>query len=402
MRVSGNYFPGGQRYYRAALTAMQRGRVVFPKFLDIQPSPNCNLKCDWCIGKEVGGEKPEHQMFIENFGLILDNAIVKDNPPDAVHFAGCTGDPMFDRTQKHRSPGVTDTALPSASSHLIFDRISSLGSRGPRISLITNGLSLSDGFRIALPYFQSVQISLDAGNATDFKRLKGVNGFGRVMGNIRRLGKWMNKDNLFTLRDRDTTFMRNSFADPKLTNLLAQDHLASMYGAKTLPLQQLTVNFVLVPENLTGITPAFIDRLISYGVNRVGFRIDMNRRNDQAFQALVQEKMRSVLERTYPDGFMVVLKSPSEPIQESSFERCLSRWLWPAIGPDGQVYPCAHTVSPKFAMGSLWEKSLEEIWMEQQQTSLHEKPPCKSQCPSTAGSINLLGQQIFHLAAVAA
>ena len=321
---------GNTLQYRTLLAALKQGRSVVPLAVDVHPTNRCNLKCNWCIADQVAdGQTVTKVINRQNMRFLLDQLIKHDNqafPDNPTTIHFSGGEPLLSR--------ATDVGI-------LY-----LLEQGKQVSLVSNGTLLHKRDLLnVVTQIDSAQISLDAPDAQTYLQLKGGDYYKQVIANIGQL------------------------ADRR-----------SQLGTEL----RIAVNYVLTPHNHQGL--AKLLRVLSQsGVDQVRFRTNLLARENLEFQARMQEEIGELQARTQLD---VVFKSPDSPIVQDSFDQCFS--LWPAAGPDGKLYPCAHMVRPVSSLGSLWQNNLAEILA----TKLPFKPNCQRLCPSTAGNINLLAREL--------
>lgn len=365
--------------YTAKLSALSSGAVIRPDHVDIHVQNRCNARCRDCIGRSGAGSV-ERRINNDNIGGVIDNIIAGyDDIPD-IHFAGFTGDPFFgirgcDVTGDPSNPAVEGFL------HLLRKGLD----HAKKATFITNGIGLARNninplcereysFVELLQFAGSVQISLDASSAEQYRGYKQVDMFGHVMDNIRNLAFWSKHANEL---DRHGLF----------DGLGIPDELGT-----SSPPMTLVVNYVLHHGN-SEIKEGFIEALEMMDVDELRFRTDYFLRDDADFQSRMHESVKALREKYSGINMSIIMKSPEHPISQGSFAHCVSPFFWPAVGIDGNVYPCAHTVSPGFAIGSLFEKSLLEIigdYYNRFASGDTAEKMCRLFCPSTAGRINML------------
>ena len=404
MAVAAYLKPTAAARYSTTINFLRNGVFVEPTHVDYQPEKACNLRCVGCIGSLANGTVPlDDKISPYNIGKVLDQTLEGFTQLPFIHFSGLTGDP-FVGVRRH---GGTLTDLSCITTEGIVHLIKKGWNYAEKAVVITNGVGLarrgdelrkdsSDPFNVRLKelglnewgyaplgeraytftellaYIGFVMVSLDASNAAQYKRGKGVDLFEHVMDNLQMLNFWKHAYGV----DRSQFF----------------DHLGLAEDIPKSSPMSLNVNYVLTDDNCD-ISDGFIERLLSNEVGGLRFRVDLFRGQDADFQKRMFEMVSGLAEKYRDSGLKIVMKSPDKPINKDSFPVCFAPLFWPAIGRDGLVYPCAHSVMAGQQIGSLWERSLLDILRD-----YHEKliagdigsPNCSFLCPSTAGNINLL------------
>lgn len=157
-------FDGRKTLYHVPYWAqMKRGVIPPPVLVTLDPINRCNLNCDWCNSSatiEKGGPMFSDEV-IESLPRVLSDWGVR-----AVCIAG-GGEPLL-----HARIG---------------DLIEGLVDAGVEVGVVTNGTRIGDANIEALGRCRFVGISVDAGDAKVYRKLKGVDRFERVYLNMVRL-----------------------------------------------------------------------------------------------------------------------------------------------------------------------------------------------------------------------
>ncbi|OGC23782.1 hypothetical protein A2291_05300 [candidate division WOR-1 bacterium RIFOXYB2_FULL_42_35] len=393
-------------YYFRNRPLLQNG-LVRPTHVDVHPEKACNGPCAHCIGKsDSQAKRVEKRLNRGNIAGVLDRVITPDHVP-YLHIAGFTGDCLVKSDYQEDRPTIpwaTNTTVEGII-HLLKKGLA------PKVSLLTNGLGFHGweddfGFRkevnydfiVFLPLIGSVQINLNAAynpdlSFADFQSRQ----FDQVMATLRKL-----------------VYYRGWAKGPD--EYYPAAYLARLGISDKLPIpMEIVGNFTLTPANYHCL-PDLLKELrfnelktemsrldqslippyetFTYPIDELRLRVDLNNR-DIGFHGQMLALVEKLKAQYAGEGLKVTMKSPLDPRRLETLDRCLAPFFWPAVGPDAQVYPCAHTVSPEFALGSLFEQTLEQIL---QGYFLSNKwktaPQCKRLCPSTVGNINLLGQSL--------
>lgn len=158
-----NPFSGSKNLYHAQYwSSIERGVIPPPVLVTIDPINICNLKCQWCNGKEVMNSR----------GTKLDSTAILELPRmlsfwgvKAVCIAG-GGEPLLHEMASELIHGLHEC--------------------GVQVGVVTNGTRMHL-HTAALGKCRWVGVSVDAGCAPTYERLKGANKFKTVIDNISTL-----------------------------------------------------------------------------------------------------------------------------------------------------------------------------------------------------------------------
>lgn len=175
------------------------GNIMPPYEVLIHPCSYCNLSCKWCIGSYVTRDINKDKLLetklnqVSNMKKIIEGILnYKKEGKDYisektsifkvenVSFSGITGEPMI-------------------SKDAISYAIKELKKSGIRVGMFTNGVLITPDIQKEILKMDYVLISIDAGNAKTYIRLK-CNGkengtFEKVLNNIESLSKQKEKNN---------------------------------------------------------------------------------------------------------------------------------------------------------------------------------------------------------------
>lgn len=146
-------------YYLDQLEKLEKGEFVPPVSCEIDPSNSCMLKCDFCMFKDWRLNHNEHldlDLYISALGDLHKMGT------RSITFTG-GGEPLM-------NPNYN--LMAKIAKKLEF-----------QIGLVTNGVFLDRVENIEDYLF--IRVSLDAHNENDYKKVKGVNYFNRVLNNIK-------------------------------------------------------------------------------------------------------------------------------------------------------------------------------------------------------------------------
>ncbi len=145
-------------YYLDQIEKLNNGEFVAPISCEIDPSNKCNLKCEFCM---FGDWRENHT---ENLELNIYISLIGELQQMGTRSITFTG-------------GGEPTLNPNF--NLMAKMAKSLGFQ---IGLVTNGVLLNKVEN--LEDFLFIRVSLDAHNAADYLKVKGVNKFDVVLNNI--------------------------------------------------------------------------------------------------------------------------------------------------------------------------------------------------------------------------
>ncbi len=401
------YFTGvTAKQYKGYIGKLAQGEFVKPTHVDIHTQNACNAACAGCIGRE--GPSVDQRLNPSNIGFVLDQINAGGLNP-YIHKAGYTGDSLVG-TQYVKNRPTIPWAINTTVAGVIHQLRKGLADR---ISIVSNGLGFYGihergyipseemfDFIVFMPLLGSVQINLNAFyKHRAFDQSLQPRKFNQVMANLRHIAhhRW-----------------RANIGDDYYPGAYLEK--LSIMGQLPAPLR-IVGNFTLTPSNYRFL-PALLQELrfnekkiefrftdesltppdeeFKYPIDELRLRIDLNRSRNIAFQKAARSFVDKIIAEYADEDIEIILKSPLDPRELEDLSGCPASVLWPAIGPDGLVYPCAHTVASGFEIGSLFEQTLERILEGYFLSNRWRRPPqCHRKCPSTDASINLLGQEII-------
>ncbi len=334
-------FSGLARCY----VASKAGGVVLPHAMDIHPvSGHCNMDCDYCIGRADRQNISPLPNRLDRTGMIVALEKVLDSRwrkywPSEFHFCGCDSEPL-----------LNNAVLPAIEFLLERKRI---------VELVTNGLLLSRGSLLpVVAQISKLSISLDVTNNNDYAKIKhpssqfASRAYSTVLNNIKAVTRYRKQLNS-KLRIA-VTFVATELTYDKVQ---WEDCFRQLSDAG--------VTEVRVRDDLTG----------TFGSPINGLKSDIRDIDSQL------------------SSLDVKFISPDKSL--SGFKYCRAARLWPALGADGCLYPCAHTATTEYQpfadlLGSV---SLYELY-----TDVFQPPKsnflevdtigCGRRCPSVLGRFN--------------
>jgi len=318
------------------------GGIIPPPVIDVHPiSGRCNLKCVWCVGK-IDRETIEPLPSILTKEVLI-NALNKILSPywkhlwtSRFHICGSDSEPLLAGRE-------------------LIPAIRFLRQRNRIVKLITNGLLLDDVEMVkSISKISELSISLDVTNDSDYEKYKGFKGgFTKIIENITEINKH-----------------RKKFC----TDL------------------HVLVTFVATPNTYDKKNWKECFELLKHiGVNQIKTRNDLNKPKNPI------ENLRSDIEQIdrEVEGIEILYNAPDKAYGNYNFDYCLATRIWPTLGADGCLYPCAHTANSKYepfadltSSNSIMEAYKECFSHHTNSFSKVSDIGCKRQCPPTIGSFN--------------
>ncbi|MBN1646290.1 radical SAM protein [Candidatus Woesearchaeota archaeon] len=304
--------------------AILNGMIIPPYELEIQTTSLCNLRCLHCFGKDYGRIQP--QMTVAQLKQLSEKIaeFVEDKYSiRVIKFCGTTGEPLV-------NPAT-------------IEGIKIFKAMGKEVICFTNGLWLDKTLPDGQPYYEvvgtvdKVNLSLDADCEETFKRLKGRQGFDKIIHSLEKL------------------------------------------VASKPPQNRLIVSYVISIHNYQGIVSA-AELLRNSGADELWFRVDFTDAEDiRGISGDIIDSLEKAKSYSSPD-FKVMSVYSAEAISGNdgafnSFGRkCFNRFFWACIGPDSNLYACGHRTHAGIqSYGSLLDHSFRELW-ERRQQNLDDLP----------------------------
>jgi len=319
------------------------GGLIPPPVIDVHPiSGRCNLKCEWCVGK-IDREtiEPLPSIFKSEDALITTlNKILspywKHLWTSRFHICGNDSEPLL------------------AGKNLI-SAIRFLLQRHRIVKLITNGLLLDNDEMVKMiSKISELSISLDVTNDSDYEEFKGFpGGFTKIIENIQAINRYRSTYN---------------------TDL------------------HILVTFVATPKTYDKKNwKECFEQLKNIGVNEIKTRNDLNKT-----YGLVED-LKTDIEQINSEiqGLNILYNAPDKPYSNYDFPYCMASRIWPTLGADGCLYPCAHTANSQYepfadltSSNSIMEAYKDCFSHPTNSFSKISDIGCKRQCPPTIGSFN--------------
>jgi MoaA/NifB/PqqE/SkfB family radical SAM enzyme len=330
--------------HKGRIISILNGDIIPPYEIEIQPSSNCNLKCEHCFGKALTCNKLENKIGKKEMNIIAERICdfrTNGFQTETVKFCGTTGEPLM-------NPSV-------------LYGIDLFKSLGKKVILFTNGLFLDKKYengtkREYLDYLLNMDeliLSLDCGSEETFIDLKGSIGFNRIKNSLEQL-----------INKRDQT-------NSKLS---------------------INIGYVIGEKNYHEIVET-TKLMRNIGVDFMGFRVDFTKA-DKIHK--ISEKIKDELKKAKEyktDKFKInsIYSDREIECDNSAFDsygrKCFNQHFWACIGPNAELYSCGHrTYYGVESYGSLLKKTFEEIWNDKKRRENLKNLPddyCKYCSPSS-------------------
>jgi MoaA/NifB/PqqE/SkfB family radical SAM enzyme len=322
------------------IAAIFSGKIIPPYEVEIQPSSFCNLDCKHCFGKVLTNKKLKDKIGEKEMRIIAEriNEFQEEGfKVEVVKFCGTTGEPLINPA--------------------IIYGIKLFKDAGKKVIVFTNGLWLDkkyDNREYLYPILEAdtLRLSLDAGSEKTFKQLKGVDGFARIINNLRKLIEEKKRK-----------------------------------GSKL----NVVIGYVIGTKNYQEITKA--TRLMKLlGADEIRFRVDLtDQEGIRNISQLIIKQLKKA-RRCQDERFKVISEYSEKEIDKESLfhadgRKCFNQHFWACIGPDGNLYACGHrTYCGIRPYGSLLKNSFKKLWInKERQESLKKLPDecCRFCSPSS-------------------
>jgi MoaA/NifB/PqqE/SkfB family radical SAM enzyme len=317
-RYGANYIPDIEEFKKQV-----RDKSVIPYQVEFQPGPLkgnlCWLKCPYCYGGSATdtGERLSRERAIEALNEIADGGVNK------VIFAGYCTDPL--------------------NYEYIDDLLDVAVERGLIFGFNTKALRISRSFLeiLEMPEVMPesyISVSVDAGNNESYNRVHGVSGsylYSKVIKNLKRL------------------IERKGRFDVTVTYLI----------------NRLNHNKDEIKQ--------FIEDVQDADLIRFAFAQQPRGTGDLITVPTAAEQKRykaTLLPIIHDMDINKKVMLADVDIDKSRTLPCVARWVYPAIGFDGWVYPCSQSAAPNFrkmALGNVAEKNFWDIFDDYDVNNLH-------------------------------
>ena len=289
-----------------------------PLHFQLEPATGCNLRCQMCQVPDYGPDQRKH-MPLEKFKHIFDQI-----RPIRVALSGA-GEPFLNPDLL----GIIRYAHAGGANVLTTTNFTLCGNKIENI--LGSGLSL-------------LKISLDAVTSQTYKKIRGLDLFGRIIRSIEELQRLKRK------RGLTAPYLRLQFVlqHDNLDEIVTMVDLAKDLDANAVYFQPLET--LLIPDRKAELTR---------GVEFEDLQTRLAKARDRADELGVETNAGILVKslhsyfRKYEPGI------PPEPPQRI----CLLPWFSLYITVDGDVRPCcSFGEGETLVLGNLFEESFSEIW----------------------------------------
>jgi len=333
--------------------------IILPPYeVIIHPSSQCNLLCDWCIGKNVRTQsQASHRLRLPSRMAQIDNMLKVVDGIIGYKKEVCLNAGKGPLQYHFKVENVTFSGIagePLTAPFAVLAAMKRLSQAEIRTGLFTNGILLTENTWDILVHIDYVLVSLDAATGATYARLKfssGDNGqaiFETVLKNIAGLIKY----------------------------------------SKGTPGSRLCVNasFILYPENYHEVFQA-AQLAKDFGVRFFRIKQDISKR--RILNPEQRETANRLLTRIEDElncrHFSLVrlhdINNPQE--MNRQFTHCIISDLVAAIGSDGNIYPCNYHPDPSRPhYGNVIETTFAQVWEGADRQKLRKQLPwiCPTVC----------------------
>lgn len=325
----------------------QSNQIIPPVEVEIQPSEDCTLTCEHCIGRYLNQEKQIHSKKNGEFSSLLDYE-AGGYKIDRFRISGLIGDPLVDSTRE-----------------VTLNFIEEAKKKNRTIVLLTNGVGLCP-FDSRLLMADYIHVSLDAATPKTYETIKGVNCFKQIEQNLLQLcSKNKNK----------------SLSNTKSTT-------------------NVGVGFVVTQSNFFEVSEA-ISKAKKLGVDFIRFKPDIRGMQKIGWrnwkEALAKIKRHQHDEKHNKNFDIIITDTGASDNGIPAVSRCWSQYFYSTIGADNQIYPCDHLSTAKYTsigechnFGIDWKKAVNDGIIGQRHRQC-------VMCPPLSQRLNRLIDQLYSL-----
>ncbi|GAI42186.1 unnamed protein product, partial [marine sediment metagenome] len=232
---------------------------------------------------------------------------------------------------------------------VIIEGIELFKKLGKKIIIYTNGLNLEkkveNNGRLFLDYIleaNKLNLSLDAGSEETFTKLKGSNGFSRIIKSL---------DKLVEKREKNDSDLN------------------------------IVVSYVIGRKNYNEVVNA--TKIIrDIGADEIIFRVDFtDPKGIREISDIIINNLNEAKEYSN-NGFKVNCAYSENEItkDDSAFHsygrKCFTHYFWACIGPDCELYACGHRTHGEVkSYGSLLDNSFRKLWINRERSENIKKLP---------------------------
>ncbi len=344
------------------------GNILPPYEILIHPSSVCNLNCKWCIGGFVSSKKnkdellPNNLFNVDNMNKVVDSIInykkigydyetntEKEFKVENVSFSGITGEPF-----------VANKSLLSA--------LNKLCDAGIKTGIFTNGVLIKEDMFDTLIKLKYLLISVDAGNATTYSKLKCDNKdfqtFDELLETMEKLIKYKNK--------------KKSKLEVNVGYIINQFNYNQLYDL-AVKLKKIGVHYLRFKTDIASLLNMNTDQ-----------RIESRKQIDKIKAELCDDKFDVVEIHNVLD----------DRSKQRLHTKCFVHYLIGNISADGNVYPCNyHPKKNGIYYDSAITNSFENVWENIMNYDADKDIPniCPPVCDPFKNRTNLLLEKAYEV-----
>lgn len=309
------------------LKAILDGKRTAPLYVRIKPTNICNQKCWYCVYTDDAVVDNRSVNRRESIPWVKLQEIITDLAnmgTKAVTFSG-GGEPL-------------------CYSH-IKSAIELVRNKGIEFAMITNGQALDEQACETLYGAKWIRVSMDSANADQYRKIRGVETYHKVLGNIER------------------------FAKKKSKNCT------------------LGINCVVTEDNYKDLYE--LCKIFSgLGVENIKFSPLMVKGKMPEYHAGIKEKVESQIKRAREDfqknNFTIIDKYTNDESINQDFQKCAHCYIkeiFTVIGADCKVYYCHQRAYTELGMiGDISNVSFRDMWFSDETTAKFENMNPQQEC----------------------
>ncbi len=303
-------------YHLDRLIDWQKGKDIYPIYIEIAPSGGCNQRCIFCA-LDYLKYKP---VFLKEKPLYKFLSEISKTGTKSVMFAG-EGEPLLH---------------PQLKNFVSFAK-----KRGLDVAITTNGTLFSEGLaKETLPFLSWVRISLNAATPQTYRAIHRValEDFHKVLQNIKNTVKIKRKN-------KYTSTIGVQFL------LLNQNYKEAEILAKIL--KQIGVDYLIIKPYSQH--PLSINRLkpeLNYQ-KLLDLEEKLKPYSDKKFNLIFRKKTMLKLNATKP------------------YQRCMGLPFWAYLSASGDLYACSSFLEDeRFIYGNIYQEGFTKIWQGEKRKAL--------------------------------
>lgn len=346
--------------------------IILPPYeVIIHLYSQCNLRCEWCIGGNVPTEEGETKADLQGLpSTLTDPSKMERLIKNLLSYKKTVTTTEDNKEVKkiYRIENVSFSGLvgePFVAKESFIRAVELLTEQNIRVGVYSNTTLLDDELIEVLLKIAYINISIDAGTASTYSKLKyrgdnkeGSALFNRLIENIKKLVEARNQS--------------------RTSNL------------------NINASYVLYPGNYKEIFKA-AKLLKELGIDNLRMKQDNSGKNLLSKNQMVEaNELIDKIDRLVDDEFnfirIHILNDPLE--MHRTVDSCMITNLMGAIGSDGNVYPCNyHPRVGGFSYGNAIEEDFQQIWEGEKRKEIKQKLP--SICPEVCDPFKNRANRLF-------